>query len=341
MLIIVFCFTQTITVMSKNKSAAVHYAIRKVEEIEHTGIIYKGSCTLLDINGQESYLYIEIKGGFIIAFRENGFLSEYNLDSPSKPYDINKNGVKIYAGPFNYIELENERELKKTISSFTKEIKEINNAFIAEASNYIPDSSKAMTASWTGISSSSMTKYYSGMWVNNSTNYPTSSGYPSGGICGTIAMAGLLAYYQDNVNSNYVPTSLRTVNSSSPGSLITTLFTYIDQGAPNGTLPSDLVNGGNHFLQDYSYASPGHRFVPNLLTVWNASVQKIYANYPLVIGLLAALGSTYGNHWVLAYQYYDDSGTSNDMLRVVDNHGSYTATIKRAWISSCVMIDNT
>ena len=62
---------------------------------------------------------------------------------------------------------------------------------------------------------------------------------------------------------------------------------------------------------------------------------KISNNRPVVIGMLSALGSTYGNHFVTVYQY------SNDTMyyRCVDTWGSYTAVVNVNWTSQCLWIN--
>ncbi|NBK97301.1 MAG: hypothetical protein EOM50_04685 [Erysipelotrichia bacterium] len=41
-------------------------------------------------------------------------------------------------------------------------------------------------------------------------------------------------------------------------------------------------------------------------------------------------GSTYGNHWVLAYQVREDS-VGKGWYKCVDNHGRYNAIIQASW----------
>ncbi len=321
--------------------SSVDTALYLVKRIEEKDIEYQSYRYLYGLSGEKDYIYIELKDGYIIANAKNGALAEYDVYCNTQPYNLFKNDNVLYAGPYNYFSFESISKMNEFIYSISDLIKGKDHEFLSKTNKYSSDELKTNSrTSWAGIPSWKMSSYSSGMWINNSTNYPSSLGYPNG-ICGTIATAGLLAYYQDYVNVDYVPSSLRTQYSTSPGSLITTLFPYIDGTAPNGTVGNDLRYGGNQYLQDYSYAISGHKFVTfPLVFVWDGAVQKINAGYPLVVGLLAAFGSSYGNHWVLAYQYYDDVYPVNDMLKVVNNHGSYTATVERSWLSEYVLINN-
>ena len=163
--------------------------------------------------------------------------------------------------------------------------------------------------------------------------------YSQNGICGTISSAVMLAYYDDYVNNNYVPASIRTQYSSSPGSLITTLYSYIDALHPNGTLPSHLNAGIYNFLSNHSYVSTGHQSFYTTGGTWSIAKNEINAGYPLCIGLVGALGSIYGNHWVVAYQYLETGNISTRMYKCVDVIGSYTAAVYVFWTQGAVYMD--
>lgn len=203
----------------------------------------------------------------------------------------------------------------------------------------IENDAKGTTASWTTtIPQSRMSTYSGGYWNNTTNNYPYPS-YSQNGICGTISSAVMLAYYDDYVNNNYVPASIRTQYSSSPGSLITTLYSYIDALHPNGTLPSHLNAGIYNFLSNHSYVSTGHQSFYSSGATWVTAKNEINAGYPLCIGLVEVLGSTYGNHWVVAYQYLDTGNISTRMYKCVDVIGSYTAAVYVCWSVGEVHMD--
>lgn len=302
---------------------------------------------LYDIEKNPTYLYIKFSSGYAISSRENGIISEYDLMLDTTNYTNLLCQYKLYAGPFNYGCHNQVYTLIKNNSALDELIKK-NREFLAVSDNINTsfNSSKysnvaLFSANWSStIPSSRMSRYASGKWINSNSNYPPSNGYPSNGICGTISAAGLLAYYDDYINDNYVPSSIRARNSSDPGTLITTLFNYIDKGK-NGTIPTDVSVGINQWLQNYGILTYGHRTGFGVFTFSNAK-SKIDAGRPVCIGLLTMLGSpeAYGDHWTLAYQYIDDAGTSNDMYKTVDNHGSYTKTFYVSWTSGIVFFED-
>ena len=292
---------------------------------------------LYDIELNPSYLYIKYNEGYVISSRENGVISELNLEMDNTNYDQSACSYKIYGGPFNYICQNSISQLTRNSDENFESLIQRNNEFLALENSNTNLNSRDSNASFTNtIPISRMQRYATGKWINNTTNYPPSSGYSSVGICGTIAAAGLLAYYDDYVNNNYVPDSIRTRNASTPEKLITTLFTYIDKGK-NGTIVGDVKVGVNKFLTQYSSVS--YTADSSILTFSTAKT-KIDAGKPVCVGMLSILGSpsNYGDHWVLAYQYKDGNTIANDYYKVVDNHGAYTAEINVLWTSGLVYL---
>lgn len=53
---------------------------------------------------------------------------------------------------------------------------------------------------------------------------------------------------------------------------------------------------------------------------------------PVIVGTLAMQGSSYGDHWVVAYQYND----GQSLYKCIDNHGRQAATINVSWTSGVV-----
>ena len=309
--------------------ASISAAVQEIENLENKALNLRSYEILYDIEDNPSYLLLDFDEGYAIISRNYGMISEYEVYNGYKPYDnFDQSAIKYYAGPFNYYsKSELTRAFNLGDSSNVQTIIQLNKEFLSLEREF---SNQRVQDQWVGINASYMSKYSSGMWVNSNENYPPSQGYSSDGICGTIASAAMLAYYDDHVNDDYVSSSIRERYSSSPSSLVTTLFHYIDEGK-NGTIASDLGAGINNFLSDYSYCTYGHRAGFGLTTTFSHAKEKIEAGYPLVIGLTALLGSTYGNHWVLAYQYYDYSSANGDKYKVVDNHGSYNAVVSVQW----------
>lgn len=311
-------------------SDSIILAMRKIENLEETSLNLISSDVLYDVDNQPTYLLLNFENGYAIISKEHGKISEYCLNCLNVPYSNFGDEVKYYAGAFNYLTLSEMINCVSDDADNFEKIRALNNEFLNNDSNEYIISTIA-SSGFSGISETRMKRYYSGMWVNNNNNYPESEGYSKNGICGTIASAGLLAYYDDYVNDDYVPSSIRTKGSSSPQQLIKTLFNYIDKDL-NGTWPSDVTSGINKFLGDYSYVKPGHRAETSVAGIPTVVKQKVDAGYPIVVSLLEAFGSQYKDHWILVYQYSDDE------YKCVDNHGNYNATVSKVWASSYVKL---
>lgn len=193
---------------------------------------------------------------------------------------------------------------------------------------------------WRGIPSGRMKRYAFGQWINSKDNYPVSEGYSSAGKCGTITASAMLAYYDDYINDNYVPTNLRVRGTSDPGNLIKTVFNYIDKGH-NGTIASTVSDGINSYLNNYYVLDQSRRSYydytsPSVLQFTKAQLDN---EVPIVIGLLGGgeVPPEYRKHWVLVYQYT----TNGEYFRCVDNHQSYRASIRRNWALGSVRLKET
>ena len=62
---------------------------------------------------------------------------------------------------------------------------------------------------------------------------------------------------------------------------------------------------------------------------------KIANSRPVVIGMRGILGSTYGNHFVVAYQY----STDTNYYRCIDTLGNSNAVINVSWTAQCLWIN--
>ena len=332
----------TITAEEKITSGCglIAYEVKQeIEQDESTKLNIIGCHELYDVELKPNYLLIEFDSGYAIAIKNNHIISEYDITSDNNPYQgFDDNSIWVYGGPLNYLQVDKSVLMKKTANplNVSDEIIELNRKIVS--SDKDSEQNKKAYNTWTGIDQNRFTRYDSGKWVNNSTNYPSSLGYPEDGICGTISAAIMLAYIQDYINSDYVPSSIRTKGSSDPGKLITTLYNYIDKGR-NGTIPIQVCGGINYYLTDYSYQADGHRAGYGL-TTFNVAKTEIDQGYPLCVGLLSILGSDMGDHWVTAYQYLDRDGTANDRYKCVGNQkiGQYALTIYVNWTAGVVYI---
>lgn len=277
---------------------------------------------IFDIENSQKIAYLKfVEGGYSFVDLENGQLILFVPDSVDYPYQNYDNSYKkIFGGPFSYLvespsnqlldaesnSIINPERLNLNIYSIVKN----NNAENLLFSN---NNKSSNLRSYTGISETRFTRYNN--WINHNST------------CGTYATAILLAYLDDYVNNKYVPASVRTQNSTSPGTLINVLTPLID-GRTNytGTYPDDLYMGTRQYFINYGI-SYVHDFGGS---TFSTAKTVINSGRPIVIGLLQALGSSYGNHWVTAYQY-EDGSLLNDYYKVIDNHGNYHAIISVGW----------
>ncbi|HAO60686.1 MAG TPA: hypothetical protein DCQ90_01810 [Erysipelotrichaceae bacterium] len=353
--------TSTITVFATSEGAIIDSSeiseisrdvINQIVSLESRKIAVKDYSLLYDVSDNPSYVLLTFtEGGYAIVSRSNSLIAIYDLDSKHAPYEeLPKTSKKVFGGPLNYFSVNSKGQLVETNTGsiyaknqITTAMRNMNSDFLNQAKSIqlVTVESEivyAATASWVGIPSSRVSRYSTGMWINSTTNYPASQGYPVLGICGTIAAAIMLAYFDDYIDNNYVPSTIRIVNSSTPGSLITTLYNYIDKGK-NGTFPWDVSSGVNSWMMAYSpIYNLSHRSWYSTFT-FSLAKDDISNMRPVAIGLLEMLGSTYEDHWVTAYQFQENGIFSTSYYKVVDNHGSYTATIHVNWTSGIVGLD--
>ncbi|AMB98755.1 hypothetical protein AWM75_01530 [Aerococcus urinaehominis] len=153
---------------------------------------------------------------------------------------------------------------------------------------------------WMGLDADRFKKYRT--WINRG----------SQGICGSYCSAVLIhdRVYQD------------TGHQLNRKRLIASLTTLIDRFHPHrGTFIWNLAVGLNQFLIE----AP---LTVKAALITECNVPQLIDNYqqPVIISTLAGLGSPYGNHWLLAYQYgYDGAG--NLYFKCYDNHGRYQAVV--------------
>ena len=316
----------------------------KIFELEGIHVTQSYSKDLNDpLLDQDYTLFVFHEGGYAIVADQSGVISEYCLDTADIPYENWKSGELLYGGPDCYMRRINQRietaydgeiETLELTPEYISAANEITNVV---AQNHKINQMRSTTLTWTGITSSRFTRYNSGMWINNSTNYPSGNG-----ICGPISLAIMMAYYQDYCCSNYtyVPTSIRTKNSTSPGTLITKLNAVIGH-EDEGTIISQLRGG---YVSFYSiYAQTTTHASCSMLAVgspWSYVKIKCDGSRPSVVRLLTSLGSTYSsNHYVTVYAYSTDS-SGTKYYRCIDNHGHYAKQVNASWAYGALWIND-
>ncbi|MEO1772580.1 hypothetical protein [Candidatus Enterococcus ferrettii] len=154
---------------------------------------------------------------------------------------------------------------------------------------------------------------------------------PSGFLCGTYASSVLLAYYQDYLDETILPTRLRKKGSADNQALIKAMQPVL-QPIDFPTVPVQISFGLNRFLNQQK-THKRTRFTST--GAWHRATKRILEGKPVMIGVLRLLGSTYGNHWVVAYGFYEDSHGQR-LYKVHDNWGNYNKIIPARWANGTI-----
>lgn len=156
---------------------------------------------------------------------------------------------------------------------------------------------------------------------------------PSGYLCGTYATAVLFAFYQDYKGWQIIPETLREVNQTKNQQLVSILKRNIQPlGLP--TIAPQVAHGWNRYFKQVGWNSRGRT---TMIGGWQRIKKRIDRGQPLLVGLNRLLGSTYGNHWVVAYAYRIDS-SGKKWLKIHDNWGNYRAEIPASWVNGTISL---
>nr|WP_241161938.1 dihydrolipoamide dehydrogenase [Enterococcus sp. ZJ1622] len=156
---------------------------------------------------------------------------------------------------------------------------------------------------------------------------------PVGYLCGTYAAAVLLAYYQDYREDVRIPQTIREKNASDPQNLVPVLRQTIQpHGLP--TVPFQVSAGITAFLKAAGSNTSARSTV---IGSWQRATKRIRQGKPVMIGILRALGSPYGNHWVTAYAYFE-SASGERYYKVHDNWGDFHRVIPASWSNGTVSL---
>ncbi|MFR1685937.1 MAG: C39 family peptidase [Massilimicrobiota timonensis] len=281
---------------------------------------------LYDLNNEQVYDMYIYNGGYAIATK-NGFISEA-MPHSDNPYKNVLNEKKYYFGPYNYF-----YDNKGIITSIdgktfpiTRSTENIFSEELINANNEVLNSNPMIMTRgdnvWRGTPSSRFTRYKN--WENTNNT------------CGPHAAAVILAYIDDYIDDRIVPSSLRTRNSTSPGSLIS--FLIANTSNPTATRPRDVSNGMWWVISKQAglYYAPDSQSIG---TTWNKAVQKINGFPNCVgIGLVEIFDSEYGDHWVVGYQYKEDS-SNKGYFKCYDGWGHSDATIHASWTLGLVWVN--
>lgn len=131
-----------------------------------------------------------------------------------------------------------------------------------------------------------------------------------------------------------IPDNVRKQNSSSPGSLITKMVA--ETPFATSTIPSTVATGIRGFISKYS---PNKYIKATSMSTNPFSTVKsnCISNRPVFVGLLSSFGSSYGNHWITAYQY-KETGVYVGYYKCIDNWGNYKKEITSSWAMGAVSL---
>ncbi|MHC5269615.1 hypothetical protein ACYSNO_10585 [Enterococcus sp. LJL98] len=156
---------------------------------------------------------------------------------------------------------------------------------------------------------------------------------PKGYLCGTYASIVLLAYYQDFIDESLIPAFIRRKNSREVQPLASFLQLFIQrQGLP--TVAWQVAHGLSRF---FHYQQNPLRGRATMLGGWQRVVKRIDQGKPVIVGVNRLLGSTYGNHWLVAYAYLE-TPSGKRYLKVHDNWGNHAAVIPMRWVNGTVSL---
>jgi len=307
---------------------------------ENTQVNVTKTLPLLDAELNPSYTLLLFEKGYAILSTQSAFVSEYALQTEKIPYLawLKPGRTYVYGGPTNYaftddgIRYHSAIDGTSILFSPTEKQIQLNKTILRETTKRAAVEIKYVPLRWRGIHESLFLRYNHGIWINNAENYPEGNG-----ICGPIAVAIMMSYYQDHIDRNYVPNTIRTPESRSPGNLIYLLTLHIG-GVQYGTIGWMLYYGIQEFLasQKIDFYQPRM----TLLETWEAVVTQVDQGRPIAVGLTSWAGSpaSYGNHWVTVYAYAKDE-RERGYYKAIDNHGNYKAVINTRWTVGTIWLE--
>lgn len=156
---------------------------------------------------------------------------------------------------------------------------------------------------------------------------------PKGYLCGTYASSVLLAYYQDYIDEGLIPAFIRRKHNRDVRALANFLQLFIQRhGFP--TLAWQVAHGLSSYFSHNQIKLRGRA---TILGGWQRAVKRIDQGKPVIVGVNQLLGSTYGNHWVVAYAY-QETIEGERFFKVHDNWGNHAAVIPVKWVNGTVSL---
>lgn len=160
-------------------------------------------------------------------------------------------------------------------------------------------------------------------------NIITKSGY----LCGTSAATTFLCYYQDYFSNIIVPEHIRKPGSQETKAL-QDLLRVIIQPFDFPTISLQVSHGLSRYFRLFQLPFRARQTpVGGIQRV----KKRLAQGKPVIVGLMKLRGSTYGNHWVVAYAYKKDE-TGKEWIKIHDNWGNYRKVVPASWINATVSL---
>lgn len=296
---------------------------------------------LYDIKGNLSFaLFTTSNNGYAVLGIDNLAISEISEGDIYSMYDIDN--VQYYIGPRGFMSSDEYNEfivsayddeatdnLFNSLSESTDEILNSVNPFIdTNKRSVIID--KPISGTEVGIRaiSSVIKSFTSEYWKNTEDNFgdlvPVFMG-----VCGSIASAMMLTYY-DNAAEDLFDCPYAYTNNKYPYWIVSQLVPLIEGLFP-GTSPIEIKNGISTFLKNNSQTS-----LRLDRTYYTDDVLPILKNKkPVVTYVETVYQNPYGLHYVLSFGYVKNADEL--WFHVADNWGNL-AWVNKSWAKEFVYL---
>ncbi len=282
-------------------------------------------------DGKSYVLYSFATGGYAIYDKISGVAEEMMPDAKN-PYSNIEKGKLLYGGPMNYI-VEVDGELISILDN--QKLNDEDIKFLTDIEKATVKNRTEMRAIPTTVNTRCM----------NSSTYFTSLlgdnfGYNTSGTCTHIACAIMLGFYDNYVNTQFVPTAYEDGYGTTESFHIY-LQSFIGYG-PQGL--GDAANGLNSYFSSIFFTSPHASCdVCNHNAVFTRVCNNVYHNRPTVIAMFNSYNSNCTmNHSVVAYGYREELHgpelTSAAYYVHTGWHGTKTGTYAWDWFADSLFI---
>lgn len=286
------CSTQLITsASSSNEFYRASTAICKeraemfLQSIGHPLLAVTNPVELKNLEGEIEAISFTIGDtGYIIVNVNDLSIPELSLENPN-PFSGFENS--IYNGPLQYY-YESEGQIKSIIENSIIDNSKFANCYKREKITNQQEYMQILKSEYNSNSRAATTERYLSAplqpWSNETI-----------GICGSVAAAICMRFYEDNVSSIYVEDSL-----TSRDDLVWLMRTYLGEIDRYGTFYGDVALGLNDYFTSRAIQNTAVWEIP-----FNFSElkQRIRANRPVIVGTQE--DSEYGKHWIIAHGYFE------------------------------------